>query len=543
MTQSSPTLGGSSGIPGDVVEVVGRRVLMGMLEVVDVLGRVDVLGPVDVLEFGGLLGAVDVLEVVGLLEVVRSLTDLPAWQQLAIVAMAAFVAATIVDVITKRLVRQVARRTDRELDDVVAEELALPLYATVVLGAVYFSAGLVAALPAPFDRLSEDVARLAVSVIVLAWTYAAIRVGRRTLEVVREGGTQYQFAPILKNVWTFGVVLAAFLTIIGIWGIDLTPILATGGVLAIVVGFAARDTIANFIGGISLFFDNTYKLGDFVLLETGERGTVVDIGIRSTTVLTRDYVLVTLPNAVLNTAQIINQSAPERRMRIRVDVRVPYDADLDVAEACMFEAAAEAPNILESPAPQVRIQQYAERGIEYELQVYIANPTRQARARHQVYRELAAAFDRAGIDPPYAGRELRLADDEMDGRVVGGDGRTRRRQAGEGQGREDRGGTDREDGVETDRDQPDRPRRDPRGPASQDASDPPSQDAGDTASQDAGDRSRRSQNGDPVAEDGDPHQRHDGGRAADVQDGEGDPDQSSGDADAGGSDGSTDDRR
>lgn len=344
-------------------------------------------------------------------DVLGPVSTLPAWQQLFAIVVVAVVAAKLVNVVSAAVIHRISRRSESGLDDVVVQELRLPLYATVVLGAVYYSAGLFAELPYGFEQLSVFVGRLAVSGIALAWTYGAIRIGRRGLEVVREGGTQYQFAPILKNIWTFAVVLAAFLALIGIWGVDLTPILAAGGIIGIIIGIAARDTIANFIGGISLYFDNTYKLGDFILLETGEKGTVVDIGIRSTTILTRDYVLVTVPNSVLNTAQVINQSAPERRMRIRIDVRVPYDTDLGVAEACMREAAAEASSVLESPSPQVRIQQYADRGIEYELQVHINNPTREPRARHDVYRGLNAAFQREGIEPPYAGREVRFADD------------------------------------------------------------------------------------------------------------------------------------
>lgn len=137
---------------------------------------------------------------------------------------------------------------------------------------------------------------------------------------------------------------------------------------------------------------------------------------------------------MLNTAQIINQSAPERPLRIRIDVRVPYVADLDVVEACMSEAAEAADSVLESSSPQVRIKQYADRGIEYELQVHVSHPTRQVRARHEVYRDLAAAFDREDIEPPYAGREIPPLDDatlaERDGRPTERDPRTKRHYGG-----------------------------------------------------------------------------------------------------------------
>ena len=71
-----------------------------------------------------------------------------------------------------------------------------------------------------------------------------------------------------------------------IWGINATAWVASAGILGIVVGFAARDTLANLISGVSIVADAPYKIGDYIVLDTGERGLVVSLGIRSTTGLT-----------------------------------------------------------------------------------------------------------------------------------------------------------------------------------------------------------------------------------------------------------------
>ncbi len=88
--------------------------------------------------------------------------------------------------------------------------------------------------------------------------------------------------------------------------------MASAGIMGIIVGLAARDTLANFFGSLSLYLDGTYAVGDFVVLESGERGRVEDISVRSTVIRTRDDILVTVPNSELNSAAIVNESTPRR---------------------------------------------------------------------------------------------------------------------------------------------------------------------------------------------------------------------------------------
>ena len=82
--------------------------------------------------------------------------------------------------------------------------------------------------------------------------------------------------------------------------------------------------MANFFGGISLFADQAYKVGDYIILDRGERGEVMDMGLRSTRIKTRDDVMITIPNAILANSKIINESAPVPRFRIRVPFGVAY---------------------------------------------------------------------------------------------------------------------------------------------------------------------------------------------------------------------------
>ena len=101
----------------------------------------------------------------------------------------------------------------------------------------------------------------------------------------------------------------------------MTPLLASAGIAGIIIGLAAKDTLGNFFGGISLSLDWPFKRGDYIVLNSGERGRVVDIGLRSTRILTRDDVSITMPNSVIVSTKIINESAPAGAMRIRATLK------------------------------------------------------------------------------------------------------------------------------------------------------------------------------------------------------------------------------
>jgi small-conductance mechanosensitive channel len=193
-----------------------------------------------------------------------------------------------------------------------------------------------------------------------------------------------------------------------VWEYSIAPLLGAAGIAGIAIGFAARDTVANFFGGISLYFDDTYKLGDYIELSSGEAGTVVKVGIRSTTLLTRDEVLIVVPNSALNAAKVINQSAPQRRRRVKVPLGVAYGTDIDEFEALGQEVAAEEPLVLDSPKPRMRFRNFGDSALEYELLCWVGSPTRAAKARHKLNRELYKRLATADIEIPFPQQDVYL---------------------------------------------------------------------------------------------------------------------------------------
>ena len=242
--------------------------------------------------------------------------------------------------------------------------------------------------------------------LTVVWARAAVRIGDQWLKVANEREQRYEFAPIVQNFWTISVVGVGILFIVGVWDVQVTPFLASAGVLGVVIGFAAQDAIKNLIGGISLSFDHTYHPGDVVLLEDDMRGTVTDIGIRSTTVLTPDNTMVTVPNGVLNSTQVVNQSEPQRHIRIDVPIAVAYGTDYETVERIVSEVCADAPMVRDSPRPRVLFSEFEDSALLFEVQAYVAHPLTENRAIDQLNRRLYDRFATEGITIPFPQREL-----------------------------------------------------------------------------------------------------------------------------------------
>ncbi|MFP8889812.1 mechanosensitive ion channel family protein [Natrialbaceae archaeon A-CW2] len=340
-----------------------------------------------------------------LLEVME--TDRLLWVPLILAG--AFVLARAVTWWSQRQVAASERLETSSFSRAVMAEIYAPLSLSIGLAGIYVSVELV--------QLSEAypvVSKILATVFVLVWARAAVRIGARWIEYLNQTGVEYEFAPMFKNLWTIGVVVGSLLVLLSIWELELTPFLASAGVLGIIIGFAAQDAISNLIGGVALYFDNTYKIGDVIHVDGDMRGTVTDVGIRSTTVLTPDNVLVTVPNSVLNSTQVVNETSPQRHIRLRIPLSAAYGSDYAEVERLVLEACEDAPLIREKPRPRVLFDQFGDSALLFELQAFISHPLTKKRAIDQVNRRVYDAFDEAGIKIPFPQRELSYLDDQDD---------------------------------------------------------------------------------------------------------------------------------
>ncbi len=343
--------------------------------------------------------------------VIEWLAELPGWAHAAIVIGLSVALGAAID----RLFRYLEVIAEGVVKLAILSRFRQPMSLTALMLGIYASRTFI-----ELDGLEFMVGAAALTVILFVWTWGLIRVGGHLLE--RRDHETLKFAPVLTNVLTFFALIAAAFILLQIWQIDLTPLLASAGLVGVIVGYAARDTINNFVSGVSLYFDQTYKVGDMISMPTGERGTVIDISIRSTTILTRDNVTVTIPNAEFNRQQVTNESAPQRHRRLNVEVGVAYGSDLEAVEESLLSAAETVEVVIESPPPRVHFKEFANSSIVAILRVYIADPASVERGRHELVRAINQSFKRDDVKIPFPQREVSFY--ESENRLVVDDRRT-----------------------------------------------------------------------------------------------------------------------
>ena len=184
--------------------------------------------------------------------------------------------------------------------------------------------------------------------------------------------------------------------------------MASAGVAGLAVAFAAKDTVANLFGGVSIFFDKPYKVGDYVIVDDKYRGEVIQIGMRSTKIKTRDNVLLTVPNSVMVTNAVINETGFDPKLRIRIPLGVSYKEDLEKVEKVLVDTLKKHSRVLSSPAPRVRFRAFGESAVELEVLGVIKTPPERGRTIHELIKKIHKSFKKEGIEIPYPHREVYL---------------------------------------------------------------------------------------------------------------------------------------
>lgn len=152
-------------------------------------------------------------------------------------------------------------------------------------------------------------------------------------------------------------------------GIDLTALNVLAGAIGLGLGFGLQNIVNNFICGLVILFERPIKVGDRIVVGEVE-GDVVHIGSRSTTVVSNDNISIIVPNSSFITENVVNWSHNDRKVRFRIPVSVAYGTDLALVERVLLEVAAANPDVLENPAPGVRLMEFGDSGLGFELRVW-----------------------------------------------------------------------------------------------------------------------------------------------------------------------------
>jgi small-conductance mechanosensitive channel/CRP-like cAMP-binding protein len=204
---------------------------------------------------------------------------------------------------------------------------------------------------------------------------------------------------ILRDVLQVGVAALAVLVCLRLAGLDVLPLLTTSAVLTAIIGLALQAPIANLFGGLALQLDRTLDQGDWI--ETGSHsGRIVEIGWRSTRIITRAGDTLFLPNSELLSGEVLNLSRPTGAHRASVRISVHDRHPPGAVRQQLVNAIRDVPGVLEFPPPDALIADFADAAIVYEVRYWLTEFERDESIAGEVRSRLWYATRRAGLDPP-----------------------------------------------------------------------------------------------------------------------------------------------
>ena len=330
------------------------------------------------------------------------------WLQALLVIAISQLLAWIFDHFISAALRNLARRTRFRFGDELIGHFHKPIYASVMLLGLALAANLLE-IGEPYDFFVFSGLK---TIAFIVWSIFLLRMVRSVLRglAAHEDRIQIlhpQTLPLFENIAMIVIVVLSIYVIFSAWNVDMTAWLASAGIVGIAVGFAAKDTLANLFSGVFIMADAPYKIGDYVVLDSGERGEITHIGIRSTRMRTRDDVEVTVPNSIMGNTKIINESGgPYEKYRIRVKVGVASGSDIDQVENLLMEIAAANENVCEEPAHRVRFRAFGGSSLDFELLCWVNQPAARGLVTHELLGQIYRSFNAEGIEIPYSKHDL-----------------------------------------------------------------------------------------------------------------------------------------
>ncbi|MBL4720225.1 MAG: mechanosensitive ion channel family protein, partial [Alphaproteobacteria bacterium] len=260
----------------------------------------------------------------------------------------------------------------------------------------------------PRDEPATIIAKQIVS--VLWWmALAALSIRAADLFIWRGVLRSQQVPKLLKDVvGALFYLIALFAIVALVFDQPVTGLLATSGVVAVVLGFALQNTLGDVFSGIALNMEHPYRQGDWIELDNGFEGEVVEVNWRATHLRSRDDTDIVQPNSSMATARIINYHYPTKRYAFNVQLRLDYQLPPSRAKAILMAAALACDAVVDDPAPIPRVWNFEDSTVLYDLKVWVEDFSQHPNHVDAVYSKIWEHLRWAGVSVAYPQRDIHL---------------------------------------------------------------------------------------------------------------------------------------
>jgi small-conductance mechanosensitive channel len=328
------------------------------------------------------------------------------WINVVISALFILIAYLVGTWLILRVLRALVRRTPTRLDDRLLREFGGEVRWLIVLLALNWGTQRLTFVSAETKALLGDVYFVIGAVIAFRIVWQGIGLAERWYRRrAAEAGREEELSAAITLLVRLGqalVVLLGLTIVLSNFGINIAALATVLGVGGLAVSLAAQDTIGDAIAGFIILADQPFRIGDRIEIQGVDTwGDVVEIGMRTTKIRTRDNRMVIVPNSIIGKNQVINYTYPDPRYRIETHVNVAYGTDIEIVRRVITHAVRQVDDVLPDRPVDVLYLEMGDWAMVFRVRWWIETYADTRRVIDRVHTALQGALDEAGIESPY----------------------------------------------------------------------------------------------------------------------------------------------
>jgi small-conductance mechanosensitive channel len=307
------------------------------------------------------------------------------------------------------LIRKVVQKTRAGYDDALIREAKMPLWFLLFILGFFFISRTVGFPP----KIMPYVDRFTQLSTVFLFIYLLARLVLNLIKLAaRQNVGATNMVPTFSRLTNIIIWSVGLLMLMDIFGISITPVLASLGIAGLAIGLALQETLSNFFSGIYILISQPVRLGDYIELENGLKGYVTSIGWRETRIRMLQNNTVVIPNSKLSQSILTNYYIPQKEMACLVQVGVSYKSDLEKVEKVTVEVGREVLKKITGGVPDfdpfIRYHTFNDFSINFSVILRVSEFVDQYLVTHEFIKALHKRYNKEGIVIPFPIRTVQM---------------------------------------------------------------------------------------------------------------------------------------
>jgi small-conductance mechanosensitive channel len=319
----------------------------------------------------------------------------------------------IISLLLDKVILRIIKRTKTILDDQILEAVRLPIYLLAVVLALDSALTRLDFIPQDWDALINEgfyVLYFLVGFIffwrlvthIFAWL-------KDEVSYKTESTLDDQLFPFFERVVLILLTTIALITILSHFDINITAMVTTLGIGSLAIALAAQNTLEDTINGFMIMFDRPYRIGDRIeLLDLNTWGDVVDIGLRSTRIRTRDNRMVIVPNSQIGKSLVVNYAYPNDQYRLQIHLGIAYGSDIEKARKVMVKTVESVEGVLKDRPVEALFLEFGDSALIFRVRWWLESYVDTRRMFDRVNTSLYQALEAENIELPFPQLEVNL---------------------------------------------------------------------------------------------------------------------------------------